>query len=230
MTGKRKRRLAWLKWIAGAGALGTAAAAAGFMLFYNLIEHGPAADLSEADAIVVLTGGPARIPEAVKLLMQGKGKRLLISGVNTATTRSELAALSPGDPELFDCCVDIGHQALNTIGNAEETSSWVRESGFRSIIVVTGNYHMPRSLAEIRRALPETELIPYPVTQDNLHLDRLWSYPGTMKLLASEYVKFIPAFARCVIIQIGHERGIYGGARMCVNAAALPASSMVAVN
>ena len=95
---------------------------AGFVVFLNLIDDHIVSEPPKADAIVVLTGGPSRISEGVKLLMQGKGDRLLISGVYSATTRSELAALSPGDEELFKCCVDIGYDARDTIGNADETS------------------------------------------------------------------------------------------------------------
>jgi uncharacterized SAM-binding protein YcdF (DUF218 family) len=193
---------------------------AGFFLFFSLIDDRAAGNPPEADAIVVLTGGPLRISEAVKLLMQGKGERLLISGVYSATTRSELAALTPGDDELFKCCVDIGYDARDTIGNADETSSWAEEYGFKTIIVVTDSFHMPRSLAELRRALPGANLIPFPVRQGNLHLEAPWSYPGTMKLLAREYAKFVPAFARCVVIQLTRSRGIRGSAFDCMNTSA----------
>ncbi|MBX2806358.1 MAG: YdcF family protein [Hyphomicrobiales bacterium] len=214
---KAKRRWPWLRLMLGGCVVLAAAIIAGFFLYFNLIDDRPAANLDDADAIVVLTGGPLRISEAVKLLMQGKGERLLISGVYSATTRSELVALSPGDDELFQCCVDIGYDARDTIGNADETSSWAGEYGFKSIIVVTDSFHMPRSLAEIRRALPKAQLIPFPVRQDSLHLEAPWSYPGTLKLLAHEYAKFVPAFARCVAVQITRSRSIRDSALDCMN-------------
>jgi len=214
---KRKPRWPWRKLMFGGCIVLAMALAAGFALFFSLIDIRPAADPPDADAIVVLTGGPLRISEAVKLLMQGKGERLLISGVYSATTRSELAALSPGDDELFKCCVDIGYDAHDTIGNANETSGWAEEYGFKSIIVVTDNFHMPRSLAEIRRTLPETRLIPFPVQQESLHLEAPWSYPDTLKLLAREYVKFVPAFARCIAIQLTRSRGVRGSTHDCMN-------------
>lgn len=216
---KRKRRWSWLRLIFGGAIALAAALVAGFALFFSLIDGRPAVGAPDADAIVVLTGGPSRISEAVKLLMQGRGQRLLISGVNSATTRSELAALSPGDEELFKCCVDIGYDARDTIGNAHETSGWAEEYGFKSIIVVTDSFHMPRSLAEIRRMLPDAHLISFPVQQGNLHLEAPWSYPGTLKLLAHEYAKFIPAFTRCVAIQLTRSRGIRGSVLDCMNTA-----------
>ena len=67
---------------------------------------------------------------------------------------------------------------------------------YGSIIVVTSNYHMPRALAEVARVLPGVTLIPYSVVDNNVHLDPWWSYPGTTKLLLSEYLKYLPALGR----------------------------------
>jgi uncharacterized SAM-binding protein YcdF (DUF218 family) len=192
---------------------------AGFLMFRSLIRHVPAEDLPRADAIVALTGGEARIPEAVRLLAQGKGRRLLISGVNPTTTRKELAGLAPNSQHLFRCCIDVGREARDTIGNADETSQWVRERRFKSLIVVTADYHMPRSLAELRRTLPDVELIPYPVQPRNVHVNAWWSHRGTLQLLLFEYVKFMPAFARCYGALFGRGQGVVASARQCLNKA-----------
>jgi uncharacterized SAM-binding protein YcdF (DUF218 family) len=196
-----------------------AAAVLGFLLFRALIHHIPAEDVRRADAIVALTGGEARIPEAVRLLALGKGRRLLISGVNPTTTRKELSGLAPNNQHLFRCCIDVGREARDTIGNADETSQWVRERRFKSLIVVTADYHMPRSLAELRRALPDVELIPYPVRPRNVHVNAWWVYPGTLQLLVSEYVKFMPAFARCYGAQFSRGQGMLGAWQQCLNKA-----------
>jgi len=215
----RTRRLAgWVRLIICAGFICAALVLGGFLLFSSLISDTPAGEPPEADAIVVLTGGEARIPEAIKLLQQGKGQRLLISGVNPITTRKELASLTPNSKSWFRCCIDVDHVARDTIGNANETRVWIEKRGFKSLIVVTASYHMPRSLAELRRALPDTELIAYPVKPSNLRVDAWWAYKGTLKLLAMEYLKFMPAFGRCVLIQIGINKGVYGGAQQCLNA------------
>lgn len=176
----------------------------GFVVFVNAISQ-PLPPPPDADGIVVLTGGEARIAEAVKLLAQKKGKRLLISGVNPQTTREELQRLIDDGSEMFECCVDLGHEARDTIGNAEETRQWLEEQGFDSLIVVTSSYHMPRALAELGRELPGIELHPYAVTPPNSHLDAWWSHPGTLRLLASEYVKYIPAVLR--LYATGFTRG-----------------------
>jgi uncharacterized SAM-binding protein YcdF (DUF218 family) len=141
----------------------------GFLAFCTLIIDEPG-DVGRADGIVALTGGEARIPEAVKLLARGSGRRLLISGVNPATTRGELVSLMPNTKMLFRCCIDMDKVARDTIGNADETRVWMEKRRFRSLIVVTSSYHMPRSFAELRRAMPDIELIPFPVKPRSVKL------------------------------------------------------------
>lgn len=168
----------------------------GFIVFANGIERERRTPVRSADGIAVLTGGAARIDEAMKLLAEGKAKRVLITGVNRTTTTEELKQLAGHGNEYFTCCVDIDKEARNTIDNATETSQWVALHRYGSIIVVTSNYHMPRALAELARAMPGVTLIPYPVVDNNVHLDPWWSYPGTTKLLLSEYLKYLPALGR----------------------------------
>jgi len=77
----------------------------------------------DADGIVVLAGGPSRITDAIELLAAGRGKRLLISGVNRATTSAEISRLNPEYGRIVSCCVDFD-RSLNTLGNAIETKRW----------------------------------------------------------------------------------------------------------
>lgn len=168
----------------------------GFIVFANGVDREQAVPQQSADGIAVLTGGVARIDEAMKLLAEGKAKRVLITGVNRTVTMEELKDLASQGDQLFTCCVDIDKEARNTIDNATETSQWVAAHRYHSIIVVTSNYHMPRALAELARVMPGVTLIPYSVVDNNVHLERWWTYPGTTKLLVSEYLKFLPALAR----------------------------------
>ncbi|HEU4475224.1 MAG TPA: YdcF family protein [Methyloceanibacter sp.] len=168
----------------------------GFIVFANGIERERQTPVQNADGIAVLTGGSARIDQAMKLLAEGKAKRVLITGVNRTTTTEELKQLASHGDEYFTCCVDIDKEARNTIDNATETSQWVALHRYGSIIVVTSNYHMPRALAELARVMPGVMLVPYPVVENNVHLDPWWNYPGTTKLLLSEYLKYLPALGR----------------------------------
>lgn len=168
----------------------------GFVVFANSIEREQKAPQQKADGIAVLTGGVARIDRAMKLLAQGQAKRVLITGVNRTVTTDELKDLASQGDQYFACCVDIDKEARNTIDNATETSEWAALHKYYTVIVVTSNYHMPRALAELARVMPGVTLIPYAVVDNNVHLEPWWAYPGTTRLLLSEYLKYLPALGR----------------------------------
>jgi uncharacterized SAM-binding protein YcdF (DUF218 family) len=168
----------------------------GFIVFANSMDRERREPAYAADGITVLTGGVSRINEAMRLLAKGMAKRVLITGVNRGTTRTQLKRLASQGDQYFACCVDIDKEARNTIDNATETAQWVALHRYGSVIVVTSNYHMPRALAELARALPDVTLIPYPVVDNNVHVEHWWTYPGTTRLLLSEYLKYIPALGR----------------------------------
>lgn len=156
-------------------------------------------DPKVADGIIVVTGGQSRIDAAVDLLKTGKGKRLLISGVNPMAGREDLRAATGGDRSLFSCCVDIDHAALDTIGNAEESAKWVREHAFGSVILVTNNYHIPRTMLEMRRLLQNEDLQPYPVVNTRLDGGTWLTKPEAIRVLFTEYTKYLAALARGVV-------------------------------
>lgn len=168
----------------------------GFIVFANSVDRKRHEPTHAADGITVLTGGVSRIDEAMRLLTQGKAKRVLITGVNRGTTMEQLKKLASQGDQYFACCVDIDKKARNTIDNATETAHWVTLHEYRSVIVVTSNYHMPRALAELARAMPGVALVPYPVVDNNVHVERWWHFPGTTRLLMSEYLKYLPALGR----------------------------------
>lgn len=168
----------------------------GFIVFSNSVDHVRREPAYAVDGITVLTGGVSRIDEAMKLLAKHKAKRVLITGVNRGTTMEQLKTLASQGDQYFACCVDIDKQARNTIDNATETAQWVTLHQYGSVIVVTSNYHMPRALAELERAMPGVSLVPYPVVDNNVHVEHWWRYPGTTRLLLSEYLKYLPALGR----------------------------------
>lgn len=145
----------------------------------------------ETDAIVVLTGGAERLDAGLALLFDGKARKLLISGVDPGTTAAALQARSAQAPDLFACCVELGHEARDTRGNAVETAMWSRRDGYASLRVVTANYHMPRTLLLFRRLMPRVRLVANPVFPAHVKVDRWWFYPGTARLLATEYSKYL---------------------------------------
>lgn len=106
------------------------------------------------DAIVVLTGGRGRIDRGVALLKAKAAKRMLVSGVPMGVTRDDLARENKAPRSLFRCCIDLGDAAVDTRSNAEETADWVRTHGYKSIRLVTSDWHMARARMELASALP----------------------------------------------------------------------------
>ncbi len=186
------------KLLVGMIGLGGAGLFFGFVVFATTVMREPqvADPTTSADGIVVLTGGELRLSAGSRLLKQNRGKRLLISGVNPRTTKKALFSILGLEAGKFGCCVDLGYEALNTLGNAEETSRWARDKNFRSLIIVTSSYHMPRSLVELTRRMPDTELIAYPVMPAQFRSTVWWLNPLAARVILSEYLKYLPAAAR----------------------------------
>ena len=172
----------------------------GFLAFVgdieNLREPGVGPELERADAIVVLTGGSERVTTGLELLQSGLGKKLFISGVHKDATMDRVLGAQPVPAELRACCIALGYQAGSTTGNAGETSDWMKAEGYRSLRLVTANYHMPRSLLLFHAAMPDMEVIPHPVTPDSVKLYEWWMHPGTIELLGTEYIKYLLAYVR----------------------------------
>jgi uncharacterized SAM-binding protein YcdF (DUF218 family) len=175
--------------------------AGGLVWFVSTIprDEPPGADaaaLQRTDAIVVLTGGSARLTTGLKLLAAGAAKKLFVSGVYEGVDVQELLRLSRQAPDDVECCIVLGYAADSTIGNAYETEGWMSEQGYTSLRLVTANYHMRRSLLEFRTAMPEVAIIPHPVIPPNVHLSGWWLRRGTASLLITEYNKYLAALLR----------------------------------
>jgi uncharacterized SAM-binding protein YcdF (DUF218 family) len=149
-----------------------------------------------AEGAVALTGGADRISDAVELLAAGHADRLLITGVNPSTTRGEILKQTPAARTLIDCCIALGYDAADTVGNAAETERWVRANHIRSLIVVTSNYHMPRALAEMGSVLPGVELVAYPVISDHTRAQAWWTDGPSARFIVWEYCKYVAATLR----------------------------------
>ena len=148
------------------------------------------------DAIVVLTGGRGRVHQGLQLLAKKRANKLFISGVYRGVDVQELLRVSQRSPGNLQCCVALGYEADSTRGNARETAGWMREQGLHSLRLVTAAYHMPRSLLEFRRVLPNAEIVPHPVFPDPAKQGDWWPWPGSASLIISEYSKYLVARAR----------------------------------
>ena len=190
------------RWACGLGlATGTALAVAclwsvGLVRFADNIPNRVADSITETDAIVILTGGSDRVATGLQLLAANKAERALISGVHPGVAVSDLLRLAGAPQQPIESRVDAGYGARDTAGNAVETADWMQARGYRSLRLVTGNYHMPRSLFEFHCALPDAHVVPHPVFPQVVHKGAWWSRPGTAALIISEYNKYLLASLR----------------------------------
>jgi uncharacterized SAM-binding protein YcdF (DUF218 family) len=163
-------------------------------------------NLGEADGAAALTGSDARLKLGVALVERGLVPRLLISGVNPMATTQEVRTVVGGKSETYACCIDLGRKANDTVGNAAEVSDWVVKHRVKRLILITDNYHMPRSLFEMRRANPEILLIPCPV-EVSIYANRdWWKSERAVRGLALEYGKFLVAVGRTYVLQLTQAR------------------------
>lgn len=162
----------------------------GFGLFAaTLPTLNPSSPTETADGIVVLTGGGGRLGAGIKLLAEKKGKRLLVSGVHPSVAPKDLLQITNAPQQLFDCCVDLDRDSANTIDNAEKSANWAKKNGYKSVYLVTADYHMRRSLLLLQNALPNCKIIAHPVEADI-----------SLQAIALEYTKFIVTFADSALI------------------------------
>ncbi|MBT3989484.1 MAG: YdcF family protein [Rhodospirillaceae bacterium] len=162
----------------------------GLISFVDLIPDKAVKADQTTDAIVVLTGGSDRLKEGLTLLTNKKAKKLFVSGVYRGNDVKRLLAIQQYNPAELMCCINLGYAATSTAGNALETAIWINEQKYRSLRLVTANYHMPRSLLEFHHIMPDVEILPHPVFPEQFKRDRWWQWPGTATLIISEYTKY----------------------------------------
>jgi uncharacterized SAM-binding protein YcdF (DUF218 family) len=169
----------------------------GLMWFFGQIPQSKnALPENSADAIVVLTGGNGRMEYAFQLMAEGKSKFLFISGAGKDVTLEDLLHQLSKEmrSRINEKNITLGHQGENTIGNAQEIKEWLERTNHKKIILVTSNYHMPRSFLELSTTLPEISIITAPViANDN-------------EMLLSEYHKYIASKLRHIFISVTQKK------------------------
>ena len=191
------RRLGWL--LLGAFALWLGGLA--WFVGVSLYPHRPDPPIA-TDAIVVLTGGRLRLDTGLQLRAAGPARKLFISGVTPQGARAALFRVLGPAAEREACCIVLGHEADNTIGNARETATWMRGEGYSSLRLVTSWYHMQRSLLEFRRAMPRVTIIAHPVFATPLDPERWWGRHGAALLVVDEYLKYLAALLRPLLDRV----------------------------
>ncbi|MDB5499862.1 MAG: hypothetical protein JWP28_3893 [Phenylobacterium sp.] len=182
--------------------------ASGLMAFAARVQQStPQPDPPAADGIVVLTGASSneRIAAAVELLAAHRGRRVLVSGVDRRVSREQLRTASNTVRRLYDCCVDLGFNAVDTVGNARETAEWAKAMRYNSLTIVTTDYHMPRAMLELRAVLrpAAVTLQPYAVPTPILKARQWWRTPRAARLMVVEYSKYLAILGREAVLGLG---------------------------
>ena len=133
---------------------------------------------TKTDAIVVLTGGSQRLASGLDLLAAGKARKLFVSGVHQGVAIGDLLRVSHHGADWLACCIVLGHEANSTLGNALETAAWMHREGYKSLRLVTANYHMRRSLLEFERVMPDIRIIAHPVFPELIRQTDWWASPA----------------------------------------------------
>lgn len=139
--------------IARAASLVVLLYALGFILFAVTLGKPAPPDAQPTAAAVVLTGGSNRIEYAIDVLKDGKARRLLVSGADPSVTKADIARRVGGSRRLLGCCVDLGSESVDTRSNAEEAARWLARHDFRSVRLITSDWHMRRARYEFGKVL-----------------------------------------------------------------------------
>ena len=171
---------------------------AGFVWYAGEITKatpGPDSPLDEtrADAVVVLTGTQDRLGVGFELLAQGHAQRMFISGVYRGVDVQQILRTLRRSPNGIESAVSLGYGADDTVGNARETAEWMTKENLSSLILVTSNVHMPRALLEFHAAMPDIIIVPHATAPSSFKIEAWWRWPGTIRLIASEWTKYVAA-------------------------------------
>ena len=127
--------------------------ALGFLLFAVTLGRPASGDAQRTDAAVVITGGSGRIEHGIEALRSRKAGRMLVAGADPSVTKNDLIARLGGSRKLVNCCVDLGSESVDTRSNAEEAQRWLVRRKFKSLRLITSDWHMRRARYEFRRVL-----------------------------------------------------------------------------
>jgi uncharacterized SAM-binding protein YcdF (DUF218 family) len=184
----------------------------GLLAYAGRVQHStPNRAPAQAHGIVALTGANSneRLAAAMGLLEDGYGRRLLVSGVNPMASRADVRRVSKAVRRLYDCCVDLGFTAADTVGNARETLAWAEAMRYRKLIIVTADYHMPRAMLELNAVLRGSGITaqPYAVPTRALKARDWWRNPAAARLMVVEYCKYLAILGREAVLGLGPREG-----------------------
>ena len=159
--------------------------------------------------VVILTGGTNRIKEGFEVIYKLDKKsisnlKVLVSGTGKGFSKLSLQEkLNPNfDLRLIECCVKLDSVSQNTYSNAVETSKWVSKNNIKEILLITSNYHIPRSILEFQNKMPNLKILYYPIIPKKHQINKWLKSFETFSLIFIEYCKYIIANVRIKTLRI----------------------------
>lgn len=174
---------------------------AAFAMYLLRIQAPAASPGVPTDVLVVLTGSSGRVERGFELLADGAAPLLFISGVGSNVTMEEMLSLH-ATPAVIQkikargAKIVLDYQASTTQTNAVESAEFIRARGYHTIRLITGHYHMPRSLVEFHAVLPEVTIYPEPVLSDMFTQVQWWEKSSTRSVIFQEFHKYLAANLR----------------------------------
>lgn len=156
----------------------------------------PSNKLQKADAIVAISGGDtqARTNEAVAVQKAGWAPALVFSGAaQDPNSPSNAAAMRRGAlaAGVSSSAIDVDELARDTLENASDTAAIIHKNNYKTIILVTSQYHQRRAYLEFHHLLgDDVKIINHPAPNDNQWPGHgWWLRPSSLILGISETVK-----------------------------------------
>ncbi len=174
-----------------------------FFQFLNAIPKLSIGDAVSTDTIVVLTGGSLRVAHGLESLARRDAKKLFITGVGEGVSVDALLEAN-NVPDYIRTMAEgkvfLGYQATDTRGNAQETAEWIKRERYRSIRLVTANYHQPRALIEFQHVMPEVVMVSDPVFPKEFKTESWWKDDKSRMIILSEFHKYLLAWIQLVLL------------------------------
>lgn len=140
---------------------------------------------AKTDGVIVLTGGEGRVARGLEVLRKGWARKLLVSGVDREVKPNEFVAVYHISAAQMTCCVTLGFESVDTRSNAREAARWIAANKFRSVRLITTDWHMQRAAYELSLMQPKGVVV---------QRDAVASQPS-FETLFTEYHKLLARYA-----------------------------------
>ena len=150
--------------------------------------------------IVVLTGNRGRLTTGLNLIANNPGSMMLITGVSKGVKYSDIIK----NNNLKKDRINLGYSAKSTVGNAIETSLWIKKHNISEIILVTDNWHMQRAIILFNARMPNINILPYAINSFDFKLKDYLKFDDRTFFIYKEHIKYIASHIQVIYLRIAN--------------------------